>query len=48
MKVHFLNLDFNRIMALLKDMASGFDTRFTNVSIYEELADSYARIQVLK
>jgi hypothetical protein len=48
LKVHHLSVDFNRIMALLKDFSSGFISKFPHLSIQQELDKSYLRIQALK
>lgn len=43
-----LLIDFNRILALLRDLASGFTSKFPWLSVSAEIEDSYNRIQVLK
>ena len=46
--VHDLILDINRIMALLKDYSSGFNSRFSTLSVQNEVLVSYNRIRALK
>jgi len=48
MKTHHLSVDFNRIVALLKDMSSGFNSKFPNYSIQQAIEISYTRLQALK
>jgi hypothetical protein len=43
-----LMIDFNRILGLLRDLASGFSAEFPSISASAEIEDSYTRIQALK
>ena len=47
-KIETLMIDFNRIMALLKDQASGFSSNFPSMSLIGEINDSFQRLNSLK
>ena len=46
--IESLNIDFQRLSSLLRDLTSGFSSNFPQVSIPDEIEVSYNRIHNLK